>query len=391
MELKNIYRKLVLLFTGGIALSFLMEIFFNLHGLVFPINLWLVIILLISTFSFYYFLKDNKIFIILSSVHTAIVGLIFYIIFLILSGIIPQVENNSILSSLGLTHIVKSYPFAFITVVLIINLLLAIWKRIFMPLTLKNITFLINHLGILIVLLFASLAAFDLIRTTMYIEKNKVIWYAFKDNKEIVELPFAIELKDFRIDYFEPNVQLLKIKDINKNKLDLISQHSISDNYFRLKDIYIKVNKVIPFAWFMQDTIVTSFSPGYTKAVNVTITHNNKKIDAWLSYPTFAQNARYVRIKDYIIMLSTPQAKKYVSDVKIYDKSGKIYDDSILVNHPLDIFGWKIYQKDYDQNLGEFSNISILEVNHDRWLPIIYFGIFMMIIGSIFLLITSRR
>lgn len=391
MDLKNIYKKLVLLFTGGTTFFFFLEIFFYLPNLVFPFNLWFIIILLITTFSFYYFLKDNKIFIVLSSVHTAIVGLIFYIIFLILSGIIPQVENNTFLSTIGLTHIVKSYPFALLTLVLIINLLLAIWKRIFMPLTLKNITFLINHLGILIVLMFASLAAFDLIRTTMYIEKNKVIWYAFKDNKEVVELPFAIELKDFRIDYFEPNVQLLKIKNISKNELDLITQHSITEKSFKLKNIDVKINKVIPYAWFLQDTIVSQYSPGYTKAVHATISLDNKTIDTWLSYPTFAQNARYVRIKDYIIILSTPQPKKYVSDVKIYDKSGKIYDDSILVNHPLDIYGWKIYQKDYDQNLGEFSNISILEVNHDRWLPIIYFGIFMMIIGSIFLLITSRR
>lgn len=391
MDLKQIYKNLVILLTGGIFIGFILEVFFDFPNIAFPYNLWLAIALLILSFAIYYFYRDKKFFVILSSVHTAIVGLIFYIIFLILSGIIPQVENNTFLSQIGLTHIVKSYPFALLTLILIINLLLAIWKRIFMPLTLKNITFLINHLGILIVLMFASLAAFDLIRTTMYVEKNKVIWYAFKDNKEVVDLPFAIELKDFRIDYFEPNVQLLKIKNISKNQLDLITQHSITDKNFKLKNIDVTINKVIPYAWFLQDTIVSHYSPGYTKAVHAIITLDNKTIDTWLSYPTFAQNARYVRIKDYIIMLSTPQPKKYVSDVKIYDKSGKIYDDSILVNHPLDIYGWKIYQKDYEQNLGEFSNISILEVNHDRWLPIIYFGIFMMIVGSILLLITSRR
>ncbi|MFN6991907.1 MAG: cytochrome c biogenesis protein ResB, partial [Fervidobacterium sp.] len=202
--------------------------------------------------------------------------MIFYILFLIISGIIPQENNNSLISSIGLTHIVQSYPFAFITLILILNLMLAIWKRIFMPLTLKNITFLINHIGILIVLMFASLAAFDLIKTTMYVEKGKVIWYAFKDNKEVVELPFAIELKDFRIDYFEPNIQLLKVKNITNNQFEVITQKSISEKDIKLKNFHIKINKIVPFAWFMEDTVISNFSPGYTKGVHATIFTNNK-------------------------------------------------------------------------------------------------------------------
>ncbi|HPP33285.1 MAG TPA: cytochrome c biogenesis protein ResB [Ignavibacteriales bacterium] len=312
---------------------------------------------------------------------------------MIISGFVPQVKDNTLLTTIGLTHIVSSIPFTFLTLLLVINLLFALWKRIFLPLSIKNVTFIINHLGILIVLLFGSIAAFDLIRTTMYIEKNKVIWYSFNDNnKDVVQLPFAIELKDFDIDYFEPNIQLLKIKDISNNKLDLISQVSVDKNkILKLKDFEIKIHRIIDYAWFIEDTVYTNYSPGYTKAVYVTIKRKNQMINSWLSFPTFVQNARYVRIGDYVLMLSTPQPKKYISYVKVYEKSGRVYDDSILVNHPLDIEGWKVYQKDYDQNLGEFSNISILEVNHDRWLSIVYFGLYMMIIGSILLLITSRR
>ncbi len=393
MNIKELYQKILFIITGGISLSFFIEIFLNLPQFVFPYNLWLVVLLLIFTFFIYYFFREKQIFIILSSVHTAIASLLFYIVFLIISGFVPQVKDNTLLTTIGLTHIVSSIPFTFLTLLLVINLLFALWKRIFLPLSIKNVTFIINHLGILIVLLFGSIAAFDLIRTTMYIEKNKVIWYSFNDNnKDVVQLPFAIELKDFDIDYFEPNIQLLKIKDISNNKLDLISQVSVDKNkILKLKDFEIKIHRIIDYAWFIEDTVYTNYSPGYTKAVYVTIKRKNQMINSWLSFPTFVQNARYVRIGDYVLMLSTPQPKKYVSYVKVYEKSGRVYDDSILVNHPLDIEGWKVYQKDYDQNLGEFSNISILEVNHDRWLSIVYFGIYMMIIGSILLLITSRR
>jgi len=389
MQPKEIYQKNILLIAGGIILCFLFEFLLPSPNFIFPYNLWIVIFLFVFSFSFYILLRNKKIFVFLSSVHTSISILTIYLFFLLIMGFLPQNDNNSLISKFGLTHIVVSYPFVFISLYLILNLLLVIWKRLFFPMNFKNVAFLFNHIGILIVLIFGNIAGFDLIKLDMYAEKNKPVWYGFDDRRKIKELPFAIELKDFKIEFYKPNIQLLKIE--NENKLKLIKQAPIDKNNIELGNAKIKILKKVNYAWFFEDSVFSSYTPGYTKAIYAEIVTPTEKINTWLSYGTIAQKSRFVRLGNYVITLSEPQPKKYVSYVKVYTKDEKVYEDSILVNHPLDIYGWKIYQKDYDHDLGEFSNVSIFEVNYDRWLSVIYFGIYMMVIGAVLLMFTVNK
>ena len=39
----------------------------------------------------------------------------------------------------------------------------------------------------------------------------------------------------------------------------------------------------------------------------------------------------------------------------------------------------------YDETMGKDSQISVIEVVHDPWLPVVYIGIFCLIAGSIYL------
>ncbi len=52
--------------------------------------------------------------------------------------------------------------------------------------------------------------------------------------------------------------------------------------------------------------------------------------------------------------------------------------------------GWKIYQKDYHKELGEYTDYSIFEINHDGWLPLVYAGIFMLLAGSVLLIVVKK-
>jgi len=79
----------------------------------------------------------------------------------------------------------------------------------------------------------------------------------------------------------------------------------------------------------------------------------------------------------------------YLSDVTVYTKSGLVVRDTIRVNKPLSVHGWKIYQYSYDEAKGGMSDISILELVRDPWLPYVYLGIFMMLAGAVWLLLKS--
>ena len=81
----------------------------------------------------------------------------------------------------------------------------------------------------------------------------------------------------------------------------------------------------------------------------------------------------------------------YVSKVEILTESGKHEEADILVNQPYSIMGWKIYQLSYDVDRGKWSEISVLELVRDPWLPYVYTGIYMMIAGAVMLLFTAQR
>lgn len=73
---------------------------------------------------------------------------------------------------------------------------------------------------------------------------------------------------------------------------------------------------------------------------------------------------------------------RYLSDVTVYTKKGLVVRDTVRVNKPLAVRGWKIYQYGYDESKGAESDISIFELVRDPWLPFVYAGIFMMLAGA---------
>ena len=80
---------------------------------------------------------------------------------------------------------------------------------------------------------------------------------------------------------------------------------------------------------------------------------------------------------------------RFSSDVTVHTKSGITVRDTILVNKPLSVHGWKIYQYSYDEAMGNESNISVFELVRDPWLPYVYCGIFMMLAGALYMFIWT--
>ena len=85
--------------------------------------------------------------------------------------------------------------------------------------------------------------------------------------------------------------------------------------------------------------------------------------------------------------------KRYASEVMLYSKATqRKYAATIDVNKPVEMDGWKIYQKDYRlTQAGDACQISILELVSDPWLPWVYAGIFMMLAGALLLLSIRKK
>ena len=83
--------------------------------------------------------------------------------------------------------------------------------------------------------------------------------------------------------------------------------------------------------------------------------------------------------------------KRFASEIQILTKSGKNIETVVDVNKPYEVDGWKIYQYGYDTQMGAQSQISILELVSDPWLPLVYTGIYMMLAGAVCLFVFGKK
>ena len=83
--------------------------------------------------------------------------------------------------------------------------------------------------------------------------------------------------------------------------------------------------------------------------------------------------------------------KRFASEIQILTKSGKNIETTVDVNKPVEVEGWKIYQYGYDTQMGAMSQISILELVSDPWLPLVYTGIYMMLAGAVCMFVFGGK
>jgi hypothetical protein len=83
--------------------------------------------------------------------------------------------------------------------------------------------------------------------------------------------------------------------------------------------------------------------------------------------------------------------KRFASEIQIQTKSGKMIETTVDVNKPVEVDGWRIYQYGYDTKMGAMSQISILELVSDPWLPLVYTGIYMMLAGAVCMFLKGKK
>ena len=190
------------------------------------------------------------------------------------------------------------WPFVLFYMWLASSLGLTVLRTSF-PLELRKIPFLLNHVGLFIVVLAATFGSADLQRLKMVAQMEEAEWRAMDEKGRLVELPFAIELNYFTIYEYPPK----------------------------------------------------QTSEGRTEE-------------------------------------GIPQ--RFVSAVTVYTQEGSAVQDTIEVNHPLKVSGWNVYQVGYDAKKGRWSDISIFELVRDPWLPFVYAGIIMLMLGAACLFVHGR-
>jgi hypothetical protein len=264
-----------------------------------------------------------------------------------------------------------------------VNLALAVGKRVRKLSLKRDYGFMLNHLGLLLLLFSAGPGSGDMQRRFMTVAEGATEWRGEKAGvNEPVELPVAISLIDFRMEEYPPKIAIV-------NKITGESQPSGKPVFLES----IQGNSGIIEGWRIQ---IDSFLYRPMMAPSAFISAKRESDGEWLSGRVSCGNSfqqfAILDIDDRLCFAMThPEPLKFSSQVKVYTKEGKERSGTIEVNKPLTIGGWKIYQYSYDTRRGRDSEISVFELVYDPWIIFAYIGIGMVMMGSLTLLIKGGK
>lgn len=140
----------------------------------------------------------------LSTFQASVPALIWTVFVTILLGLLRQAPETSPLPHRGLCldHLLSAWYFVLIYVWLMVVLTQTVLNRVF-HFRLRDIPFLLNHFGLLVAMLCATLGNADMRRLLMVTTYDSPEWHAMDQRQQMVDLPLAIELRHFVMETYD--------------------------------------------------------------------------------------------------------------------------------------------------------------------------------------------
>ncbi|MCD6556769.1 MAG: hypothetical protein J7K64_06210 [Bacteroidales bacterium] len=396
----------VLLILLGIFIGFITKKPINFPE--FPLNLSISISYSLLIIVLYKFERDHKIIKWLSSIPAAVTSMVLFAVTSALLGIIPQTDPGMILKDdfwfdIGFKHLSTSWLLGFSYLFFLTSLGFATIKIAY-PFKFKRLGTLLSHLGLYIIILAGIAGSSDAKRTYFVLNKDAAPTNIVKDffSDTQYKLPFKLQLVKFDISEYNPKIVLVE-KKTNKLLMPESNQHFIihKNDEENFLDWKIKIKTFYKYAYpsdslYQEFTSTNAFAS--LPAAEVEVYDKNDSIikSAWMTCGNFAWSRKNIDVNNnYYFAMLQPEAKEYSSKVKAYLPDGKTEEFLLKVNGPKMVDGWKLYQTSYNEQMGKWSNYSVIEAGKDPWLPVVYSGIFLLIAGALYLFwlgsITSKK
>ncbi len=196
------------------------------------------------------------------------------------------------------------------------------------------------------------------------------------DSNDIHELPFAVRLRDFRIEHYEPGDLYVYSRQGQRWKLPAEAGQSVA-----LGDDLGSVTIQRVFRNFKMDISgderIAYDAPG----------GSNPALEVAIRKPNGSTARRYVFLDrmghsspdDPLIMAYERSVRDFISELEVLQDGLVVASKDIEVNHPLHYGGYHFYQHSYGQNqMGEYT---VLMVVSDAGLNVVYTGYAMLIVG----------
>jgi len=342
----------------------------------------------------YLFFRKSKWLIFMKSIPAAISALSFFAWNALIMGLFLQDSSTEGLSStLSFNQVTSSWFYLFSNLYLLTALGILIIDKLF-HFKKSNLGILASHLGLWLVIFSGSMGSFELSRLEMKLQEGHIT-YTAKDrqNATVYEMPFALKLKDFRMEEYPPKIgivdnvsgKLLHEQGKNIRILEGESSFQIMDWNIQLIDYLESAGKAGSKYYFNNE--VGSPPAAYLQ----TISAKGDTVLGWITCGSFSTQYEGLKLDDiHSLIMLYPEPKNYISEIELLLPQGKHSEFLLEVNQPYSYDNWEIYQLSYDDEFGKWSDSSTVELVRDPWLPVVYTGISLMIVGALYLFWFGR-
>ena len=224
---------------------------------------------------------------------------------------------------------------------------------------------------------------------------------------QIKELPFHIELKDFRLEYYKPEYLYVQALSGQRWKFPVET-----GTEFHLGDDFGTITILRTFENFKiiidedKRKVIDSPQPGCNPALHVQLKFPDGSVKESYVFERFPHHTPVLSCEsknggDRLILNYRRIIQDYISDVKVVQNGNVLTEKSIEVNRPLHFGGYHFYQSgyglalpasaerfagtsrqdehSYDDQAGEYS---VLMVCSDSGLNLVYTGYLLLVCGA---------
>lgn len=342
----------------------------------------------------YLFFRKSQWVIFMKSIPAAITSLSFFAWNALIMGLVLQDSSTEgLTSTLSFNQVTSSWFYLFSSLYLLTALGTLIIDKL-AHFKLSNLGILISHLGLWLVIFGGSMGSFEVSRLEMKLQEGELTYIATdRSSGKVYEMPFALKLKDFRIEEYPPKIgivdnvtgKLLHAQGKNIRILEGESSFQILDWDIQLIDYLESAGKAGNRYYFNNE--IGSPPAAYLQ----TISAKGDTVMGWITCGSFTTQYEGLKLDDiHSLIMLYPEPKNYISEIELFLPQGKLSDFLLEVNQPYSHNEWEIYQLSYDDEFGKWSDSSVVELVKDPWLPIIYTGIFLMLAGALYLFWYGR-
>jgi len=194
--------------------------------------------------------------------------------------------------------------------------------------------------------------------------------------RDLKELPFAIGLKDFRIEYYEPAYLEIETAEGQSKKIpaevgqefDLggeLGKAKIVRKYENFK-IGMEEGKSVPY---------DDPQPGSNPTLEVQITQPDGQVTTKYVFEHFPGHSHG---QDNFLLSYRRVISDFISEIQVVESDKVVAAKDVEVNHPLHFGGYHFYQSSYDDEAGRYT---VLSVYSDTGLFVVYAGYWMLCLG----------